>query len=74
VNDQVSNSRLIDGLCGWVAAIEALPEIGVNVLATDGVDYWEVGFRSAVDERYDEWADFHFEVKYWMNIPETPTT
>jgi hypothetical protein len=67
----LSNST--DGLAGWISVYDALPEIGVDVLATDAEDFKEVGFRSSIDTEPHDWVDFHFTVKYWMSIPKTPT-
>lgn len=54
----------------WISVNDKLPETGVDVWTTDGVNI-DLGFRSMLDTKPDVWIDFLFKVAFWKLLTGT---
>ena len=61
----------------WIRCGDKWPELGRDVLVTDGIKCWVAFLAAAWDDgtcfwMYDEWHSCFMKLTHWMPLPELP--
>ena len=67
-------SRMKENVPHWISVEERLPEVGIDVLVTDGSDVCishQVRYVSPT-ERFTFWSRDDLDLTHWMPLPEAP--